>query len=187
MGGVVNDERDIQDHRRAFNCVCNVICIGIWGVIMLVSAGSKIAIAVLLTFTAAVWNPGGGEFKCFMDYRSITDTSSPQYELQSGAWTDANGLRRVDGYYCVALGSAFGSEIGSKYMITLSTGVSFLAILGDQKADAHTIDGHTRDRSGAVVEFIVDTNFIPEAVKHSGSIGTIPQFSGEVIEIRGLQ
>lgn len=154
---------------------------------MIASTTSKIAVALLLTFTAQVWNPGGGEFKCFMDYRTITATGSPQYELQAGAWTDEFGIRRVKGFYCVALGSAFGSEIGSKYAITLSNGKTFLAILADQKADADTITDNTRDRNGAVVEFIVDADMLPQTVKQSGSIGTLEQFSGEVIEIRGLK
>ena len=145
------------------------------------------AVAILLTFTASSWNPGGGEFKCYMDYRTITDTSSPQYRLQLGAYTDKNGLRKTEGFYMVALGSAYGTEIGAQYAITLSNGRTFLAVLGDQKADAHTIDGHTRDRSGAVVEFIVDAGMLPQAVKHSGSIGSIDGFDGTVTEIRRLK
>ena len=145
------------------------------------------AVAILLTFTASVWNPGGGEFKCYMDYRTITDTSSPQYALQAEAWTDEYGLRRIDEFYCVALGSAYGTKIGARYAITLSNGRTFLAVLGDQKADAHTIDGHTRDRSGAVVEFIVDAGALPEAVKHSGSVGSIAGFDGTVEKIQLLK
>ena len=93
----------------------------------------------------------------------------------------------MKGFYCVALGSAFGSEIGSKYAITLSNGKTFLAILADQKADADTIADNTRDRNGAVVEFIVDAEMLPQTVKQSGSIGALEQFGGEVIEIRGLK
>ena len=86
-----------------------------------------------------------------------------------------------------ALSDKFGSEIGSKYAITLSNGKTFLAILADQKADADTIADNTRDRNGAVIEFIVDAEMLPQTVKQSGSIGTLEQFSGEVIEIRGLK
>lgn len=141
----------------------------------------------MLTFTATTWNPHGGEFKCYMDYRAITDTSSPQYAIQLEAWTDDDGLRRIDGCYCVALGSAYGTEIGARYAITLSSGRTFIAVLGDQKADAHTIDGHTRDRSGAVVEFIVDADRLPQAVRHSGSIGSIDGFDGTVEKIQLLK
>ena len=37
------------------------------------------------------------EFKTYMDYRTITDTSSAQYDLQQHAYTDSQGIRRVDG------------------------------------------------------------------------------------------
>ena len=154
---------------------------------MLTSAATKTAVAVLITLTAATWQPGGGAFKCFEDYRAITATNSPQYQLQQEAWTDANGLRRVGDFYCVALGSAYGSEIGAKYMIQLDTGTTFLAILADQKADAHTVDGHTRDRSGAVIEFLVETESLPEAVRHTGSVSAIPGFEGSVEKIWRLK
>ena len=150
---------------------------------MLTSAISKTAVAFFLSITVATWYPGGGEFKCYEDYRCITDTSSPQYRLQQDAWTDAEGLRRVDGFYCIALGSAYGTRIGTKYLITLSTGVTFLAILGDQKADAHTVDGHTRDRNGAVIEFIVETEALPASVRHSGSVSSLGKFAGTVEKI----
>ena len=154
---------------------------------MLTSAITKTAVAVLLTMTATTYYPGGGDFKCFEDFRAITDKTSPQYALQQDAWTDAEGLRRYKGFYCIALGSAYGDKIGTKYAVTLSTGVTFLAILADQKADAHTIDGHTRDRSGAVIEFIVETEALPAAVRRSGSVGAIEKFSGEVRKIQEVK
>ena len=154
---------------------------------MLTSALTKTAVAVLLSLTAVSFYPGGGEFKCYEDFRCITDTNSPQYALQQDAWTDMYGLRRVDGFYCIALGSAYGTEIGEKYIITLSTGYEFLAILADQKADRDTVDGHTRDRNGAVIEFIVDSNHLPAEVKSSGSVSSIPGFAGEVKEIRRVK
>lgn len=154
---------------------------------MLTSAAAKTAVAVLLTFTATAWNPGGGDFKCFEDYRAITDTGSPQYRLQQEAWTDANGLRRINGFYCIALGSAYGSRIGELYIVTLSTGREFLAILADQKADRDTVDGHTRDRNGAVVEFLVETEALPEAVRNTGDVSAIPGFEGSVEKIRRVK
>lgn len=153
---------------------------------MLTSSATKMTVAVLLTLSTVAWHPGGGEFKCYMDYRAITDTGSPQYQLQLEAWTDDAGIRRVGCFYCVALGSAYGSDIGAKYLITLSTGQEFLAILSDQKADKDTVQNHTKDRSGAVIEFVVDTPKLSYAVKNSGSISSIPMFKGEVVKIRRL-
>ena len=154
---------------------------------MLPVSVNKLAVAILITFTASVWQPGGGAFKCFMDYRAITDTSSLQYQLQAEAWTDENGLRRIDECYCIALGSAYGSHIGDKYLIRLSTGAEFMAILSDQKADADTVDGHTRDRNGAVVEFIVDAGRLPADVKRMGDISYVPGFTGTIEKIWRLK
>ena len=151
---------------------------------MLTSAVSKLVVATLLTVSCTCWHPGGGEFKCYMDYKCITDTSSPQYQLQLEAWADENGLRRVGDFYCVALGSAFGSEIGTKYIITLSSGRELLVILADQKADRDTIPDHTRDYSGAVVEFVVETEALPGAVRTTGDVSSIPGFEGEIEQIR---
>ena len=149
---------------------------------MLTGAISKTAIAVLLSF-CCVWHPHGGDYKCFMDYRSITDTTSPQWALQESAWTDETGLRRVGQDYCIALGSAYGTEIGTRYIITLDTGEQFSAILADQKADQDTVDGHTRDTNGAVVEFIVQTEDLPQEVRQMGDVSEIRSFTGEVDEI----
>lgn len=154
---------------------------------MLTSALTKTTLAVLISMTAVSFFPGGGEFKCYEDFRALTDTGSPQYALQREAWTDMYGLRRVDGFYCIALGSAYGTEIGEKYIITLSTGYEFLAVLADQKADVDTVDGHTRDRNGAVIEFIVDTNYLPADVKQMGDVSCVPGFAGEVTEIRRVK
>ena len=153
---------------------------------MLSAAASKLAVAILITISSSVWYPGGGEFKCYMDYRAITSTGSPQYQLQQEAYTDEYGLRKVGDFYCVALGSAFGSEIGTRYIITLSSGNQVPVILADQKADKHTIPDNTRDYGGAVIEFVVDTPVMPSAVRQSGSVSSIPEFAGEVVEIRRL-
>lgn len=153
---------------------------------MLTSAATKTAVAFFLSIAVA-WYPGGGEFKCYEDYRALTDTSAPQYQLQLEAWTDEYGLRKVDNFYCIALGSAYGSEIGAKYLITLSNGNEFLAVLADQKADCDTVDGHTRDINGAVIEFVVDTDRLPQEVKTMGDISAIDYFNGSVEKIRRLK
>lgn len=129
------------------------------------------------------WSVGYGSYKCYMDYRCITDTSSPQWHLQQGAWTDEDGLRRVGDRYCVALGSAFGSMIGTEYTIELEHGERFKAILADQKADQDTNAEHTADMNGAVVEFVVDTPCLPSEVRSMGDISCIDGMSGKVVKI----
>ncbi len=121
-------------------------------------------------------------FKSYMDYRMIT--RGAQLELQKQAYTDANGCRRVGNYFCIALGSYYGSEIGAKYRIHLSDGTSFLGILADQKADKDTnatnqYTIYNRD----IIEFIVDTNRLPSAVQLSGSLSSLEKFEGKVVGI----
>ena len=129
------------------------------------------------------WSVGYGSYKCYMDYRCITDTSSPQWQLQQGAWTDENGLRRVGDRYCVALGSYFGSTIGANYIIELEHGERFKAILADQKADQDTNAEHTADMNGAVIEFVVDAPCLSDTVRSMGDISYIEGMSGKVVKI----
>lgn len=124
-------------------------------------------------------------FKSYMDYRTIT--RGAQLELQKQAYTDANGCRKVGNYFCIALGSYYGSEIGAKYRIHLSDGTSFLGILADQKADKDTnatnqYTIYNRD----IIEFIVDTNRLPSAVQLSGSLSSLEKFEGKVVGIDKL-
>lgn len=186
-GGKGNVKRSIENHRGITYRIRNVIHNRIWGVSMMASSvSSKVAVAVLLTLSTTCWHPSGGEFKCYMDYRAITSTGSPQYQLQQEAWTDKCGLRRVGCFYCVALGSAFGSEIGTHYVVTLSSGKKIPVILADQKADGDTTQDNTRDHNGAVIEFVVDTPALPSVVRATGDVGSISMFGGSVKEIRRL-
>jgi len=180
------DERSNESNRGTAYSLCDVVYNRVWSIAMLSATASKLAVAILITVSSSVWYPGGGEFKCYMDYRAITSTGSPQYQLQQEAYTDEYGLRKVDDFYCVAMGSAFGSEIGARYIITLGNGNQVPVILADQKADRHTTPDNTRDYGGAVIEFVVDTPALPPTVRQSGSVGSIPEFAGEVVEIRRL-
>lgn len=155
---------------------------------MLTAAAGKLAVAFLLLAGVQTFQVDGGAFKCYEDYRAITATDSPQYALQREAHTDENGLRRLGNRYCVALGSAFGTEIGAKYDITLSNGYTLQCVLADQKADHDTVQGHTRDRNGVVVEFVVDTHRLAGCVRQMGDISyTSPEFQGEIKEIRRVK
>lgn len=122
-------------------------------------------------------------FKTYMSYKCIS-SSSPQGKLQKKAYTSPNGLRKVGKYYCIALGSYYGSKIGTKYKITLSSGKYFWGILADQKANCHTNSTNQYTlRNGDVIEFIVDTPKLPSSVRISGSISSISKFKGKVKKI----
>lgn len=125
-----------------------------------------------------------GERKTWLDYRTITSKISRQYELQQGAWTDENGLRRYGEHYMVALGTAYGSDIGAVYRITFENGTVFTAVLGDIKADIHTDSSNMYiEHNGNIVEFIVDSKTLYSEAKYHGDISYIEGFDSAVVKI----
>lgn len=127
--------------------------------------------------------------KRYMDYRTITSRSSMQWQLQQSATTDENGFRRYNSDYMIALGTYYtGYECGKRFRITLDTGESFEAITGDVKSDQHT-DALHQHRYGNVVEFIVDTECIPEMCRLMGdmSYAEAVNFSGNIAKIEELK
>lgn len=127
-------------------------------------------------------------FKSYMDYRCITNTSSDQYKLQQKCYTDDNGLRVYDGYYAVALGTYYSSTIGDKFHITLDTGEEFDVIVGDVKADCDT-DKTNRyvPVNGNIIEFIVDTKKLPKDVRFMGTVSALDDFEGSVTSIEKIE
>ena len=68
-------------------------------------------------------------FKAYMDYRTITDTASRQYQLQQSAWTDDQGLRRLGEDYLVAMGTGWLNEgCGERFQVTLDSGAQFTTL-----------------------------------------------------------
>lgn len=126
-----------------------------------------------------------GKTKTYAYYTAVTARSSPQYKLLNSdeCYTDEEtGIRMIDGCYCVALGSYYGSVIGTKYKITLSSGNSFMAVLCDQKSNRHTDSNHQYAvRNRDIVEFYVEKSKIPENIR--GDYGALEQFSGSVVKI----
>lgn len=135
-------------------------------------------------------------FKTYMDWRAVTNTSSAQYKLiRNWGWCDYDGFMRVDGekdlgidrdYYMIALGSYYGTKIGTKYRITTSTGNVFYGILGDCKADRHTNSTHQYARNKDVVEFIVDSRYLVESVRQMGSANVYGPLSGSIAKIERI-
>jgi len=96
--------------------------------------------------------------KTYMPISTITSKSSRQYKFIEEHMTidEETGLSYdEDGFIGVALGSVFGS-IGTRYYITLDTGIILPVVKIDAKSDSHTIDGcyHANDKS--VIEFVID-------------------------------
>ncbi|MDE7294090.1 MAG: hypothetical protein K2N72_06670 [Oscillospiraceae bacterium] len=127
------------------------------------------------------------DFKTYMDYRTITNKKSKQYDLQQQAYTDEQGIRRIDDDVCVALGTGYAKKCGERFEITLDSGNTFTAIVGDIKSDAHT-DPSNRyvelwEGHGDMIEFIVDTRELDRNIKIMGSIGEYEEYSGSVTNI----
>lgn len=126
--------------------------------------------------------------KTYMSYKAITNKASKQYQLQQDAVTDEFGFRRYNDLYMIALGTYYtGYECGKTFRITLDTGITFNAITGDVKSDAHTDKLH-QHRNGNIVEFIVDTNAIPETCSKMGDMSYADnnEFAGKIAEIEKL-
>lgn len=126
------------------------------------------------------------DFKSYEDYRDITSPTSPHYRLQKHyAYTNSDGIRMVEGRYCIALGSYFTTAIGQYINIVLANGTVIPCILGDQKANAHTDSLHIAHRTdGSVVEFIVDLDKLPRTPKIMGNISySYDEWQSPVVQV----
>lgn len=137
----------------------------------------------------------------YMDWKTITDKNSDQWKLQNSGYvsTDENGIRycldsQGQKYYLVALAARYGTDIGSAYEITLDNGIIFRVMLGDCKAPADTPNSYGRDcynfitKSSAIniLEFIVDTSYLPSKVINWGTLTAIEDFNGNITNIEYL-
>lgn len=135
-------------------------------------------------------------FKTWMDYRAVTNTNSPQYKfIHTYGWSDYEGFMRADGerdfninddYYLIALGSYYGTEIGTKYRITTDTGNVFYGVLSDQKDDRHTNSTHQYASNKDVVEFLVNSNLLNSEVKKWGSANVYMPLNGSIVKIEKM-
>ena len=125
--------------------------------------------------------------KSWMDYRTITDTSSPQWKLEHGAdaYTGNYGIRMIDGRYLCAVGSYYSHDVGRYVDLILEDGTVIPCILGDQKDDGDTDESNMyTEHDHSVVEFVVDLDEVPSKVKISGNYCSIPEWSSSIKEIR---
>lgn len=130
-----------------------------------------VANAMTVTYTALGVPEINSSFKSYMDYGCITSKSSPQYKyLNDWCWVDYDGFVRCDGetdlgitsdYYAVAMGSYYGTDIGTKYRVATDTGNVFYCVLVDCKANCDTngTNQYGTDNND-VLEFIVNT-YVP--------------------------
>ena len=121
-------------------------------------------------------------FKCYMDYRTLTSTTSDQWALQQYAYTDSNGFRRFGGDYMIAVGTHYAQYCGQRFLITLDD-VVITAIVADIKGDGDTnsTNQYTElsDTSGNLIEFIVDVDVLPREIRFIGDVSLLG-LEGEV-------
>lgn len=137
-------------------------------------------------------------FKAYMDYRKITDKTSDQYRFVSeNSHIDTEGFLRYtasldygieEDCYLIALGSYYGTDIGTTYKITTDTGNIFYGVLGDCKDDVHTDNNNQYTIVGThnIVEFIVDTDTLNKDVKYHGSANWYEPLRGNIICIERI-
>lgn len=128
-----------------------------------------------------------GSFKTYMSYKLISNMTSDQFKLQQQAYTDEYGFRRVGDAYCIALASAYGTEIGTRYYIVLETGVEFIGILSDCKQNIHTDSTNKYiEKNGNIIEWIVDTDKMDNLSKKMGDV-SYAGFEGGVVSIERIE
>lgn len=129
--------------------------------------------------------PNNDSFKSYMDYRTLSDKTSLQYDLQQQAYTDSlTGIRMVNNRYLIAVGSYYTTEIGVYLDVILKNGTVIQCILGDVKNDKHTDSTNRQNPNGSVIEFIVDVNILNSVVKQQGDISYVNEdFEGEIDSI----
>lgn len=130
--------------------------------------------------------------KMYMDYQTVTDTTSPNYKLlhsESVKFED-EGLITVDGFYAVALGQNFG-HAGDKFFLTLHDENGYRTIpiiMADEKKYEDTVNDEGWLGTGShVIEMIVRTEHLPKMARTMGDCNYTDTFHGEVISIRKVR
>jgi hypothetical protein len=135
-----------------------------------------------------------------MDFKTITDKESVQYEIQQQAYTDDCGFRKIGSDYIVAIGTAYTDQCGDRFLVKLKdisyendveniAYTEFTITVGDIKSDLHTdnLNMYTpmANSKGNLLEFIVDTDKMSEEVLKTGCVSSIG-LKGEVVEIKKI-
>ena len=129
--------------------------------------------------------PSHNSFKSYMSYRAVS-SSSAQGKLQAKAKTDADtGIRKVDGRYCVALGSYYCSKIGTKIDLVMENGSVVKCVLADQKANRDTDAMNQKTSDGSMAEFLVDMNKLSSRAKTMGDVSyASKELKGSIAKVR---
>lgn len=134
--------------------------------------------------------PNSGSFKSYEDADCITNSNSlAQGKLKNYYHLDYNaGIWMIGNRYCIAVGSYYTKDIGSKIDLVLSyKGKQHIlkCILADSKSDNDTINKHRIHKDGSIVEFVVKTRYLSRRTKITGDISCAGnKFKGKIVKIR---
>ena len=121
--------------------------------------------------------------KSWMDFRKITDTSSPQWKLQEEyAETGSYGLRTVDGRYCIAIGFAYNPEIGQYCDLILENDTVIPCVISDQKSHYDTTDDMFTTETDCFTEFVVDEESLSYKAHPHGDISDVNESWGSPVK-----
>ena len=92
----------------------------------------------------------------------------------------------IDGRYCIAVGSAFTTKLGTYIDLVLSNGFVIPCILADCKADKDTDPSNRITvHDNSAVEFIVHIDSLPLNVKQRGDVSFVDEnWNSQVTTIR---
>lgn len=135
-------------------------------------------------------------FKSYEPVNMIASSSTQGRFISTWSWVDDNGFVRcggerdlgiTDDYYLVAMGSYYGTEIGSKYKVTTDTGNVFYVALGDQKDNRDTNSTNQYGNNcNDIIEFIVNTSYLNPNVRQMGSANVLMHLNGNISRIEKI-
>lgn len=141
----------------------------------------------------SVWlkNTGGTQLKYYEPYYLITNPNSEAYPFQqrSDVYEDSRGflVQRYKGkiWYCVALGKWFG-DIGTKYVVTLSSGKTIYLVKGDEKAGKDTDGDNYCGQKGHILEFMINphTSWMDSIGVTNVNFDNYDEFNGNIIKVQ---
>jgi hypothetical protein len=120
------------------------------------------------------FNVSGDRCKTYESYTAIgTKGRSTQSKLQAKAETRKDGVRVVNDRVCIAVGSHYKANIGQYVDVHLKNGTIIECIVGDWKANCHTINNHTLGLNHDAIEVIVDVKTLKKTSKVSGDMSDL--------------
>ena len=111
-------------------------------------------------------------FKSWMPH-DLFGKSTNQYKLQQMAYTGEYGIRYVDGYACIAIGTFANTKIGQRIDLVLENGTIIKCIMADEKSDKHTeANRMITSHSNCCSEFVIDRNALDKNVRRDGDMSS---------------